>query len=191
MLPLPNWCHEQELKHVLRQEDINPETIFTSESRDYYRPVHGWHLHIYIFDVGKLNLIDLAGNENVDKSGVGNEQRQEAIHINQSSCALSDVVHALNSRALHITYQNSRLTILQRKYLSDVVHALNSRAPHIMPRILNITGNNKVKGRLSLSDPCYGNTRSSSKTQTMRINYIIILMAKENRLELQKLARQG
>ncbi len=33
MLPLPNWCHEEELKeHLQRQEDVDPETIFGNKT---------------------------------------------------------------------------------------------------------------------------------------------------------------
>ena len=68
--------------------------------------------------LGKLNLIDLAGSENAVKSGAGEEQQREAIYINQSLCALSDVIHALNKKASHVPFRNSKLTTLLQDSLS-------------------------------------------------------------------------
>ena len=45
--------------------------------------------------VGKLNLIDLAGSEDVSKSGVTGQELEEAKNINKSLSSLGDVIAAL------------------------------------------------------------------------------------------------
>ena len=45
--------------------------------------------------IGKLNLIDLAGSEDVSKSGVTGAQLEEAKNINKSLAALGNVIQAL------------------------------------------------------------------------------------------------
>ena len=77
---------------------------------------------------GTLHLVDLAGSERLDKSGVndgegaggvgggggsgGNKMLTETININQSLLALGACVSALQSKASHIPYKNSKLTTL-------------------------------------------------------------------------------
>ncbi|CAM9810354.1 unnamed protein product, partial [Ectocarpus fasciculatus] len=62
--------------------------------------------------VGKLYLVDLAGSERVEKSGVTGAAMKEAQHINKSLSALGDVMEALDSKAKHVPYRNSKLTYL-------------------------------------------------------------------------------
>ena len=61
---------------------------------------------------GKLHLIDLAGSERVAKSKVTGDQLREAVAINKSLSMLGDIISALQKRAGHIPYRNSRLTHL-------------------------------------------------------------------------------
>jgi hypothetical protein len=73
---------------------------------------------------GKLHLIDLAGSENVNRSGAMGDTLREAQNINKSLSALGDVVHALidlkknGANSGHVPYRNSKLTMLLRDSLS-------------------------------------------------------------------------
>ncbi|KAK9902101.1 hypothetical protein WJX75_004452 [Coccomyxa subellipsoidea] len=57
-----------------------------------------------------LHLVDLAGSERVGRSEVAGTQMKEAQSINKSLSALGDVVSALQRRASHIPFRNSKLT---------------------------------------------------------------------------------
>lgn len=62
----------------------------------------------------RLNLIDLAGSENVKKSKAEGDALGEAKAINKSLSALGDVMAALGSKNAHVPFRNSKLThILQ------------------------------------------------------------------------------
>ncbi|XP_074307065.1 kinesin-like protein KIN-10B isoform X2 [Silene latifolia] len=64
--------------------------------------------------IGKMNLIDLAGNEDNKRSGNEGIRLQESAKINQSLFALSNVIYALNNNKPWIPYRESKLTrILQ------------------------------------------------------------------------------
>jgi len=67
--------------------------------------------------VGKINLIDLAGSENVNKSGVVADGLREAQNINKSLSALGDVIGALVAKTPHIPYRNSKLTMMLKDSL--------------------------------------------------------------------------
>merc|ERR1712050_348504 len=66
---------------------------------------------------GKINLIDLAGSENVAKSGVQGQGMKEAQNINKSLSALGDVIGALIAKTPHIPYRNSKLTMMLKDSL--------------------------------------------------------------------------
>ncbi|XP_010111461.2 kinesin-like protein KIN-10B isoform X2 [Morus notabilis] len=64
--------------------------------------------------LGKLNLIDLAGNEDNRRTCNEGIRLQESAKINQSLFALSNVIFALNNHKSHVPYRDSKLTrILQ------------------------------------------------------------------------------
>jgi len=68
--------------------------------------------------IGKIHLIDLAGSENVNKSGVFGQRLQEAQNINKSLSALGDVMQSLQqNKTGHIPYRNSKLTMLLKDSL--------------------------------------------------------------------------
>merc|ERR1712194_1397 len=67
--------------------------------------------------IGRINLIDLADSENVNKSGVSGQGMKEAQNINKSLSALGDVIQALVAKSPHIPYRNSKLTMMLKDSL--------------------------------------------------------------------------
>lgn len=67
-----------------------------------------------IIKFGKLNFVDLAGSENITKSGSDKVlgRRVEASRINQGVLALGRVIISLTQNTPHIPYRESRLTRL-------------------------------------------------------------------------------
>jgi kinesin family protein C2/C3 len=61
---------------------------------------------------GTLFLVDLAGSERVKKSEVDGDHLKEASHINKSLSALGNVMEALDRKAAHVPYRDSKLTFL-------------------------------------------------------------------------------
>jgi len=66
---------------------------------------------------GKINLIDLAGSENVSKSGVTGQGVKEAQNINKSLSALGGVIAALTTKSQHVPYRDSKLTMMLKDSL--------------------------------------------------------------------------
>ena len=64
-------------------------------------------------DAGKLCVVDLAGSERLKKSGSVGLAQKEAVCINRSLHALSQVVQALATKAAHVPTRASKL----RKFL--------------------------------------------------------------------------
>lgn len=63
----------------------------------------------------KINLVDLAGLENINKSGSINQRAKEAGSINQSLLTLGRVINSLSDKstnANHVPYRESKLTRL-------------------------------------------------------------------------------
>jgi kinesin family protein C1 len=67
---------------------------------------------------GTLNLVDLAGSERLDRSGATGDRLKEAVAINKSLSALTDVFVAISNKQAHIPYRNSKLTHLLQPALS-------------------------------------------------------------------------
>ena len=67
--------------------------------------------------VSQINLIDLAGSEKIELSGVKGVQLREAIKINKSLSALSLVIDKLAKKKKHIPYRDSTLTWLLKESL--------------------------------------------------------------------------
>merc|ERR1712050_695769 len=67
--------------------------------------------------VGKIHLIDLAGSENTNKSGVTGQSMKEAQNINKSLSALGDVIQSLVNKNPHTPYRNSKLTMMLKDSL--------------------------------------------------------------------------
>lgn len=67
-----------------------------------------------IMKVGQMHLVDLAGAENVARSGATGQRGREAGSINKSLSALGRVINALVEKNRYIPYRDSNLTrILQ------------------------------------------------------------------------------
>jgi len=66
---------------------------------------------------GKINLIDLAGSENTNKSGVTGQGMKEAQNINKSLSSLGDCISSLVAKSSHIPYRNSKLTMMLKDSL--------------------------------------------------------------------------
>lgn len=67
---------------------------------------------------GTLSLVDLAGSERLDRSGAEGQRKVEALAINKSLSALSDVFVAIGNKQSHIPFRNSKLTYLLQPALS-------------------------------------------------------------------------
>ncbi|KAL0375212.1 UNVERIFIED_CONTAM: Kinesin-like protein KIN-10B [Sesamum radiatum] len=73
---------------------------------------------------GKLNLIDLAGNEDNRRTCNEGIRLQESAKINQSLFALSNVIYALNNNKPRIPYRESKLTRILQDSLGGTSRAL-------------------------------------------------------------------
>ncbi|KAM3340890.1 kinesin-like protein KIN-10C [Capsicum galapagoense] len=73
---------------------------------------------------GKLNLIDLAGNEDNRQTCNTGIRLQESAKINQSLFALSNVIYALNNNQPRIPYRESKLTRVLQDSLGGTSRAL-------------------------------------------------------------------
>ncbi|EOY07527.1 hypothetical protein SCA6_001493 [Theobroma cacao] len=74
--------------------------------------------------MGKLNLIDLAGNEDNRRTCNEGIRLQESAKINQSLFALSNVIYALNNNKPRVPYRESKLTRILQDSLGGTSRAL-------------------------------------------------------------------
>jgi len=86
--------------------------------------VHGENAETGRLTHGKLVLVDLAGSERLSKSGVQGQELKEAQSINKSLSCLGDVIAALESKAAHVPFRNSKLTTLLQDSLGKDNKAL-------------------------------------------------------------------
>jgi len=73
---------------------------------------------------GKLNLIDLAGNENNRRSGNEGVRLAESTAINQSLFVLSNVINALNANEQWVPYRDCKLTRILQDSLGGTSRAV-------------------------------------------------------------------
>lgn len=73
---------------------------------------------------GKLNIIDLAGNEDNRRSGNEGVRLLESTKINASLFALSNVINALNANELRVPYRDSKLTRILQDSLGGTSRAV-------------------------------------------------------------------
>ncbi|KAF6171889.1 hypothetical protein GIB67_011786 [Kingdonia uniflora] len=73
---------------------------------------------------GKLNLIDLAGNEDNRRTCNKGIRLQESAKINQSLFALSNVIYALNNNKARVPYRESKLTRILQDSLGGTSRSL-------------------------------------------------------------------
>ncbi|KAF8402911.1 hypothetical protein HHK36_011003 [Tetracentron sinense] len=73
---------------------------------------------------GKLNLIDLAGNEDNRRTCNEGIRLQESAKINQSLFALSNVIYALNNNLPRVPYRESKLTRILQDSLGGTSRSL-------------------------------------------------------------------
>lgn len=74
-----------------------------------------WVLFVFKFNKFSVSVqVDLAGSENIGRSGAVDKRAREAGNINQSLLTLGRVIKALVERGPHVPYRESKLTrILQ------------------------------------------------------------------------------
>ena len=121
-----SWEKADELVHVAATRRATGSTIMNAQSSRSHA--------IYTFIVtmatrdtdkeamsAKLTMVDLAGSEQIKKSGVVGSQQKESININKDLFVLGKVVSMLaekstnEANSVHIPYRDSKLT----EYLQD------------------------------------------------------------------------
>ncbi|KAK6589189.1 kinesin-related K2 [Cryptosporidium xiaoi] len=83
-----------------------------------------------------LSLIDLAGSERVDKSGVSGERLKETQFINKSLSALGDVIQSITMGKEHVPYRNSKLTMVLKNSLGG--NSKTAMLVHISPIVSSL-----------------------------------------------------
>lgn len=109
--------------------------------------------------VGKINFVDLAGSENIGKSGADNKRAREAGMINQSLLALGRVINALVDKTSHIPYRESKLTRLLQDSLGGQTKTCIIAT--VSPAHINLeetlsTLEYATKAKISATSPSFG-----------------------------------
>lgn len=138
---------------------------------------------------GTLYLVDLAGSERVRKSNVEGDQLKEAGYINKSLSALGNVMEALDRKASHIPFRDSKLTYMLQDSLGgnsrtmmvvtvnpvdnsydESVHALQFatrvRRIQIGAAKRNVTSKNLEETVKALTDEMRSLTRAKERTES-------------------------
>lgn len=80
--------------------------------------------------------MDLAGSENVGRSGAVDKRAREAGNINQSLLTLGRVITALVERTPHVPYRESKLTRILQDSLGG--HTRTSIIATVSPASINL-----------------------------------------------------
>lgn len=120
--PVTHWSH---VDAVLTEGNANRNIAATSMNLESSRSHALVFLHLTShhrstreLKRSTLCLVDLAGSERIARSQVEGDRLKETQHINKSLAALGDVVYALQHKAKHTPYRNSKLTYMLREMLS-------------------------------------------------------------------------
>lgn len=120
----------------------------------------------------KLNLIDLAGSERVNRSGVTGGNLTEAKSINRSLTVLGRVISALVDRqkrsTVHVPYRDSRLTFLLQESLGGnaktaIIATVTSAADSAGETYSTLNfaaGAKKIRCRAVVNEECEGDTKA-------------------------------
>ena len=89
---------------LLQPERAAPEQLDNGMQQQHVEP-------------GALAVVDLAGSERIKRSGASGRTQREAIAINASLHALSNVISALAERHAHVPVRDSKLTMVLEGHL--------------------------------------------------------------------------
>lgn len=102
---LKRGCERRQVASTLmNKHSSRSHTVFTISVSTMETISHAENISNITF--GKLNLIDLAGSENISKSGSKEHRAREAANINQSLLTLGRVMKALVEHSSHIPYRS-------------------------------------------------------------------------------------
>lgn len=133
-LPSHNWSAGMKEVNVLMDQAMKARTTACTGMNErssrshviFFIDIQGFHSQENTVLQGGLRLCDLAGSERVHRAGTQSEANRfkESVHINQSLTSLASVFHALQKKASHVPYRNSKLTLLLQDCLSGEGKAL-------------------------------------------------------------------
>jgi kinesin family protein C2/C3 len=198
-IEVPNLTREsvqsiQEVMELLKRGNSNRATASTDMNEHSSRSHMVLSVDVYSGledsqkNKGTLYLVDLAGSERVRKSNVQGDQLKEAGYINKSLSALGNVMEALDRKASHVPYRDSKLTYLLQDSLGgnsrtmmvvaicptdssydESVHALQFatrvRRIQIGAAQRNVTSKNLEETVKGLTDEMRALTRAKERTE--------------------------
>lgn len=104
---------KEEIYEILRRGSAKRQKAATLLNANSSRSHTVFSITVRIKNIeGKLNLVDLAGFENIGRSGAQDKRAREAGSINQSLLTLNRVMTALVENRPHVPYRESKLTRL-------------------------------------------------------------------------------